>query len=285
MNWLLLLMASTSAAWAGDCPDPASLGTDAAAAESRLAEAEALYPVIYEQVAELPELAPWVIDGVSCLREPASPQLAARYHRFRALNTDPLGGLGDAVRTQARASLGAAWRLDPEHVSTLPGDHGHRTAITGEPTSEAAPTPEVGALFFDGAETTDRPTASATFFQRTDASGAVVDSAYLYPGQALPAYPVLAVTVAPEPVESPVSAPVEPAPHRSPKKALRITGVALGAAALGLFAGNVASYNAALASDRDTATNAMPTVNALGYGAWATGAGAAALITTSFAVK
>ena len=103
MRWsaFLWLVSVPGLALAGDCPDFDSLGASAETAAQRLTQAEALYPAIYDNIGEFSELGPWVVDGVSCLTVPISPALAARYHRFRALQEDPLGGLSEAVRERA----------------------------------------------------------------------------------------------------------------------------------------------------------------------------------------
>jgi hypothetical protein len=259
-------------ALAGDCPDFASLGTTSDVASSRLDEAEALYPRIYEELVQLPDIDTWVVDGVSCLTEPTTPSLAARYHRFRAVKADPLGGLSDIVRPNVLASLGAAVRLDPSHTVTLPADHGHRGAVPPEPVATEVPSPTEGALYFDGSQTLMRPSTTATFFQRTDDSGQIVDSVYLYPADALPDYPRTLQTRA------------GPETHPMPKR-LRIIGVGVGAAALGLLAGNLAVRSGWKDGTRPEAESAQPLINGLAISSWVAGAGSAALITTSFVVK
>ncbi|MCO4748330.1 MAG: hypothetical protein KC912_26280 [Proteobacteria bacterium] len=259
-------------AMAGDCPDYASLGTTTEVAGKRLAEAEALYPVIFDEIGQLPDIDTWIVDGVSCLTEPASPSLAARYHRFRAVNTDPLGGLSDVVRPQVLASLTAAARLDPSYSPTLPEEHGHRGVEPTPGESVEVPSPSEGALFFDGSQSLMRPGSSATFFQRTDAAGQIVDSVYLYPSDALPDYPRVLQTTA-------------ELPDGRKAKRLRIAGVGLGVGALTLFAGNLATRHGWKDGTREQAHDRQLLINGLAISSWVAGAGSAALLTTSFVVK
>lgn len=280
MRWVtIVVLVMPAAAAAGDCPDYESLGSTADVVETRLAEVEALYPQIYDEIDKLRELDPWVRDGVSCLTTPIEPTLAARYHRLRALGDDPLGGLSQSVRQGVSASLAAGLRLEPGHRSTLPDDHGHYAfgaeALAESTFVEVTPVVE-GRLFFDGVAGVDRPSNTATFFQRADTGGVIVDSAYLLPADALPAYPVASVAVGTEP---------EP---RGAKGRLRVAAAGVGAGSLALLAGNLITRNAALngtGATAETAHQQQPLVNGLAISSWTLGVASAGLFTTSLVVK
>ncbi|TNE87433.1 MAG: hypothetical protein EP330_18375 [Deltaproteobacteria bacterium] len=276
--WLLLLL--TPVAWAGDCPDFASLGADPAMAETRLAEAEAIYPQIYDRFTELGEIEAWVRDGVSCQTTPVSPELAARYHRFRALQADPLGGLRADAGARASASLAAALAVAPSLSFALPEDHGHRAVTEGEGTTVEVVAPLEGTLFFDGAAGRLRPTSRATFFQRADGDGAVVDSAYLYPDDPLPSYPV------PEAVgTTDATTLLRVPPARAP---LRTAAVGVGVGALALGAGSLIVRTNAMDLERSNAANAhaaQPLVNGLAVSSWTFGVASVGLFAGSMVVK
>ncbi|MCO4747206.1 MAG: hypothetical protein KC912_20580 [Proteobacteria bacterium] len=244
------------------------------------------------------------VDAVlQCLAEPITPALAGRYHRAVALALDP-HGLDTASRADKPSvqSLAASYAIDPEarHAVKLDADHGHFSVLSfPEQSFVAVGAPEVGAVFFDGTEGLQRPTNTATYFQRVDGEGRVVQADYLLPSAAIPTYPlapdlepeaVVAEPVEPDP-EGPAvgTQPIEtPALQRSARKPLRAVGIGLGVAALGALGANAALYGSAMNPDTSSASNAESKaglVNALGATSIVLGVGAGGMLGASFVVR
>lgn len=178
---------------AGDCPvgDPIDRTVDDLEASFELAE---------ETFVGNPDRFGRVVSGpvkitAGCLAEPITVELAARYHRLYAIHQDPSGkfGLDSGV---VAASFRAARALEPAYTfpdDLLPPSHGLRAAWDAlppeTPATERVRAPRHGQLWFDGTPGLERPTSAATFLQWTDATQAVVLSAYVPAGAPLPDYP------------------------------------------------------------------------------------------------
>jgi hypothetical protein len=124
-----------------------------------------------------------------CLDGLISPALAARLHW---LNGIQLYLRNDHQRSAASLSgargLETAWAL-PESV--LPKDHELRAIFDAQPAAaqvEQAPEPAQGQLYFDGRASMARPIDRATVFQLVLADQQVETTAYVFPGDGLPAY-------------------------------------------------------------------------------------------------
>lgn len=263
--------------------------------ENKLADAEAALDVV--DGAADPDALLIAVQGatnaVDCLGVPITPAVAGRYHRAMALGSDVHGLLSASDEgLPAVLSLAASFALDPEarHVVKLPPEHAHfSSSAFPERVFEEAPAPVEGSLVFDGSVTLQRPTNTAVFFQRLDAKGKVVSSAYLYPETSLPKYEAREAAVA---VAAPEPAPVTPLPTESVTKTskrplLRVVGGALGVGALGALGANVALYSSAMnpdTSDAATALSKAGVVNALGASAIVLGVGAGGALGASFVV-
>ena len=190
---LALLAALPVTAFAGDCPEGVELNKTAEVVEPLMGAAES---VIAEQDArKLKGRMSAVKSEVGCLGEVAPPLLAARYHRLRAVQTDPLGVTDD--NPALLGALRTAKALDPEYAfpaELLPADHSVRlaydTVAADELVTERVRAPRAGSLAFDGTEGLDRPANGATLFQRLDEEGAVVETAWVSRGEPLPTYEV-----------------------------------------------------------------------------------------------
>lgn len=192
--WILSL--TLGAALAADCPEPTSsitLGATLDRAEAAFSDLDT------DRFAD--EMAT-ARKQVPCLDETVAPSLAASLHRFEGLAAF-LGGSTERARMAfaGARSLEPAYRFPrtvvPEGNPVLADyeavdpTEGHRVEV---------PAPAEGAVRLDGRIVTERSTAHPVLFQRTDASGAVAASAYLWPSMSMPSYPV-ASTAAVAPTE------------------------------------------------------------------------------------
>lgn len=179
---------------------------------------------------------------VPCVREVLDAPTIARLHRLQGIRQFVAN-----EEDRAAESFAAARAADPNYqlpVWLVPEGSAIRDLYGRVPLEnggrEVEPPPVAGVLRFDGQVGGERPTSWSTLVQVVDGAGAVIETAYLYPGDAMPAY-----AAAPMPVTAvPATASVRPAPSR--KLGLGLAGVSLGAA---VGAGVV--YGLASASARD----------------------------------
>ncbi|MEZ4239191.1 MAG: hypothetical protein R3F59_24160 [Myxococcota bacterium] len=178
---------------------------------------------------------------VPCLADPLTPHDAAEVHRYEGLL-----GFVERDTDRARRAFAAARAIEPNYrfpESLVPAGNGALTDYLAlDPDAggrERVPLPLDGRLTFDGAPSTHRPLEQPTLVQLFDGSGAITDTAYLWPGEPLPRY-------APRPeVEGHGQVQTEGRGGGTPVDALRsgpdrplLTGAAFTAvAAVGLYAG------------------------------------------------
>lgn len=182
---MLLLWIGLARAAEADCPAPVDTGD----LERAVAEAEAAFASL--EVEALKAATDRLHALLPCLVDPLTRQLAADVHRY--LGVRAFGDRDPAAPTY----FAAARAIDPDRrfpPSLVPAGNPLLEAWTAiDPatrTVEHAPPPAAGTLQFDARTTLERPTSWPTLFQRLDADGAVVETAYLLPADPLPAYPV-----------------------------------------------------------------------------------------------
>lgn len=191
---------------------------------------------------------------LDCLIEPVTRDLVAEAHRTIGLEAFISGD-----KERAKLAFAAARSLEPDWrfpESLFPPGHPVRAIYDAVPLDRAswAPLPPTSAVVrLDGRVADARPTAWPTLIQIFDAKGAVLESAYLWPTDPLPALPP--ALPPPPPLASQMSTPiptVAPEPERhGPRWGW------LGVAAVGA-GGAAASYGVALATAeryRDEGTN------------------------------
>lgn len=256
------------AALAGECPEGDPLVATNAQVTEALDAAEAKFPADADRFVKL--MGPVRVTA-GCLTEPIQAAVAARYHRLYALQRDPAGKFG-LESSLVAGSLKAARALDSAYEfppALLADGHPLRDAYAKLPPElpdvQRVPAPREGKLLFDGTASLDRPVDVATFYQRTDASGAIVESTYLATGAPLPSYEV-------DPVK---------------RRRLGISALATGALAAGLYTGALvteAQFNnpdrAASLGDLESmqSTNRALFGASIGFGLTAGGLGLAAFL-------
>jgi hypothetical protein len=285
-----ILLSLTTPAVAADCPAPVPL----AEVEARLDEAESAYGAL--DVDGLTAAVDTLALQLPCLDGAASPELALRLHRARALLQ-----WGEGRERAAIRSLASVKRIDPDAVlpeALVPAGHPLHAAMADAvpSTMTRVPEPLDAELRLDGTVTLDRPTDAPALAQLLDARGTPRWTLLLAASDTLPAYdavsaaPVVAAT--PEPV-SPMPMPEPATRSASPSRTLWIVSgaSAVGAGALygGAWAANRSFYSyepAAGASgadarsaleSRQTTAGAL-TAGAISLAAVALGSGATALV-------
>lgn len=227
---------------------------------------------------------------IPCLGEALDQSTAARVHRLQGIRQF-------VASEEARASqaFGAARAADPAYVLPtwlVPEGHAVRDLYGSFPlenaSTETVAAPLSGSLRFDGVEGLERPTRWPTLVQVLEPSGRPMATAYLYPGDAMPTYPM----AKPPPgavaeVGTGEIVPAGPSPRR--KLGFAIGGVGI---LSGIAAGALYGAAAAAASDfeadhpawtRDDLVASQGRANALvissgSAAALALGAGATAFI-------
>jgi hypothetical protein len=123
-----------------------------------------------------------------CMGDLVPPELAARTHRVMALQQLELGNPDAAAVTIAAAHAVDSTAEMPE--GWLPADHPLRLAWSAAPDASfaKAPEPRAGTLAFDGHGGRERPKNLPTIVQMFDGSGIAQTTAYIGPGDPLPAY-------------------------------------------------------------------------------------------------
>jgi hypothetical protein len=152
-----------------------------------------------------------------CLAEATDRSLVARYHRLQGLRAFVLRD-----STRAQAAFAATRRVEPAaKLPTALAPEGHPLQAEFDALSlssvmtERVPEAADGTVSFDATVGRDRPQNIPTIFQWRDAEGGVRATAYVWPDEPLPAYPV-----------------------RAPRKVRR--GLLIGAAAGGVVAAGLA---------------------------------------------
>ncbi|MFT5681449.1 MAG: hypothetical protein ACI8RZ_002355 [Myxococcota bacterium] len=213
---------------------------DASTAELRLVieEAEAAYIAldvadVTDRLAALDALTP-------CLDEALPRPDAARYHRIQ--------GLGAFIRRDREAASQAflsARSIEPDAAlpsSLVPPGHPVQLLYASLPIDDQEygflPEPAGSYLLLDGRrEEAQLPLSRPFVFQRIESSGAVAQTAYLWPGDPLPSFAVAPPSM-PGPIAEPTTSLTEPAltPHAPPRgKGLVLASTGLSAAATGAF--------------------------------------------------
>lgn len=124
-----------------------------------------------------------------CIDELLPTYQIADFHRVYGLRA--VGARDDI----AERAFAAARRLEPRYrfpETLVPSgspilDAYERAPLDGR-TTERVPPPADGMLFFDGAESLDRPTSWPTLVQHRASDGSAAFTAYLRPGEPLPTY-------------------------------------------------------------------------------------------------
>lgn len=167
------------------CPEGPT--SDAQLLEAVIGRAEAAYRDL--DGGEVIDATRGLPGAVECLGVPLAPDLAVRLHfwigegAFAERPADP----------RVAAAFRAARALDPTWVPPVELAQEARTifdAAAGTSPSEEVPAARRGELFFDGEATVRRPTDRPTVAQWEDGRG-MVASAYVWPGEPLPAYPMV----------------------------------------------------------------------------------------------
>lgn len=183
MRTLLALWLLPATAW-GSCDNP----TDQQALETSLSSAEQAFSELdlgsFTQATDAAR-AQW-----SCVRGDLPAPLIARAHRFEGLRR-----FADGDAEGAALAFAAARAIEPAYdfpTELVPPGNPVRTLYEGldveAPLTEWVPPPVEGHLRFDGQMGDARPSELPTVFQRFDGQGSNVDTAYVWPGDALPAY-------------------------------------------------------------------------------------------------
>ncbi len=211
--------------------------------------------------------------GMACQREPLTPVQCAAYHRLRALEAflaeDESGTI---LAFQAVLSTQPGYQLS-EAIAPLGHPLRDQLELARQydtPETFALPPPADGWLQVDGRRSGSAPAGRPFVFQSFASVGTVVHTRYLPVGSPMPVYDVAAPTVVALP--APVSAKTtEPRVERTgPNMALLGTGIAIGIASVGLYAGAFsarASYDGAvIAGDERRIRSNLTTTNALTIG-------------------
>lgn len=127
-----------------------------------------------------------------CLSEPTERALVARYHRLQGLRAFVVRD-----RARARAAFAATRAVEPAAglpTTFAPAGHPLQEEFGALPLDATITTrvPQAanGTLSFDAEVGRDRPQNLPTVFQWRDAEGAVRATAYVWPEDPLPTYPV-----------------------------------------------------------------------------------------------
>lgn len=141
-----------------------------------------------EAGARAPEAAAAVEAMLPCVDEVLQSAVIAQLHRYRGLYSFK----DDAARAQQ--AFAAARALEPSYkLPGYPEGHPMLSAYNALPTDgpeEPVEPPAEGRLLLDGLSATARPTDRAALFQYVDGAGAVQQTAYLWPADPTPSYPV-----------------------------------------------------------------------------------------------
>ena len=135
---------------------------------------------------------------VPCVHETLDSAEIARFDRLQGIRQFVANQEDRAVQ-----SFAAARATEPDYQlptwlvpegSAIRDLYGRMPLENG--TRERQPAPVQGSLRFDGVEGRERPVGWSTLVQVFDGTGAVIATAYLYPGDAMPAYAAVVEPVA-----------------------------------------------------------------------------------------
>ncbi|MCB9763619.1 MAG: hypothetical protein H6739_27875 [Alphaproteobacteria bacterium] len=226
-------------------------------------------------------------QALRCLEEPVAPRAAAAFHQLEAVNAYVAGEEG-----RSRGALRASLTLDPDR--TLPEDlappgsdlrlwFDEAGAITEQPPQQPLPPLNGHTLYVDGRAAMSRPDDRPAVLQLEQADGVWAWNAWVPSDQTVP----------------PIPGPIQPPAPKERRVGPLVLGLSGGAVAVATGVLWGASYRAQKDFDQLTAEidagspdpARLPQLralnnrtNALGWGARATGLGAAALVTTSIVV-
>ncbi|TNE90902.1 MAG: hypothetical protein EP330_07005 [Deltaproteobacteria bacterium] len=180
---LLAMLLLPGLAWAG-CDETTTAGQ----LRDSLSDAERAFAEL--DIASFQAATDRMRAQLPCVREVVPDEVIATTHRFEGLRR-----FADNDAEGAALAFAASRSLDPAYVlpeALVPLGNPVRTLYEGIDTTEPAvtwaPPPLEGHLRFDGAKDAQRPAEWPTLFQRFDGDGVNVDTAYLWPEDALPAY-------------------------------------------------------------------------------------------------
>lgn len=178
-------MLATGMAQAAGCPEQVSIEKlnillgDAESAYGRMDDA---YPQVSQKV----------VDALPCLSDMVPRETVARLHRELGLAELFAGHQAKAEQAFAAARLMESYYTFPEDL--VPTGHPARAAYDALSTENAQfvslPAPKDGTLRIDGDILLERPTGWPSFFQQIDPTGHITQSAYLWPEDPAPSYPV-----------------------------------------------------------------------------------------------
>jgi len=237
MLWLAI-------AWGADCAQPTQERNVREALDEAYQQLEALDIEAFKGATD-------DLDAVlPCLGEALTPRVIAEVHRTKGIRAfgerDPM----------AEQMFAAARTIEPGYrfpTTLVPEGNPVRTTYQSVDIStaprEEVPRPGMGDLRIDGYSSNQRPIAWPTLVQYLEADGDVGFTAYLMPGEPIPAYPLVALTPDPVPVPLPLPLP-QPTPEPQPPPPTKSARVPLLVAAgiTGIGAG--IAYGMAGASER-----------------------------------
>lgn len=162
----------------------------------KLDDAESAWRQFDEVV--FPERSKEIVDNLRCVSEPLPSETIARLHRQMGLYE-----VFQRTPEQAEQAFAAARSIQNYYVfpeDFVPLGHPVRSAYdalsTDLPGSVKINSPKEGSIRVNGDITLLRPTAWPVVFQRFDATGKVVETAYLWPEDPTPIYPSARTTSA-----------------------------------------------------------------------------------------
>lgn len=180
---LLLLGLATSAS--ADCPSPRPTAT---ALAERITAAQSAYSAL--DVSQFRAVMADVDRGLPCVTDELPKHLVAEVHRAMGLRE-----FLDRQSDRSTAAFAAARSIEPTYrfpESLVPaGNPALVDYLAVDPDgapAAALPPPMSGRLLLDGMPSGRRPTTLPTMVQLVDGEGRVTATAYLWPGDAVPAY-------------------------------------------------------------------------------------------------
>jgi hypothetical protein len=241
-RWATVCIASgliSSVAWSKDCDEtftPQTIVDSLAVAEQAFSDldVDGFRMATDTAAARLP-----------CVRQEISRELSASYHRFVGLRA-----FVDREQAKAVGAFAAARSIEPEYEfpetfipSGNPVMNSYQALDVAMDEWETFTPPSEGNIHLNGRRATQRSNRFPSVYQFMDDAGEVLNSAYVFPEQRLPAYPGSGAELLAEP-EAPIAvAPVveEPVKLKSgPHKGLLI-GAGVGAIAAGILYGSAAA--------------------------------------------
>lgn len=227
MVWALIV--GVSAAWGVECAERSTV----ASLQAAIQQAEGAYAQL-----DLPGFE-GAVEGaraaVPCLEEVVPPSTVAALHRAEGLSAFVASDLD-----RSRRAFGAARRVQPSYRfprEMVPEDNpvldAYAAFDVNTATTVTVASPASGTLRIDGQPTRERQADVPVLLQWLEVDGAVGLSAYLWPGDPLPAYPL------------PITQVEDDAPSTPKLRQRLLIGAGAGVLATGgLYAANVAVHQA-----------------------------------------